>query len=62
MGEKIGPIIAAMCGIKDTKTILEISKYITDETYKSIEHIKHIMNDFLSETTPDGEDVDRIDD
>ena len=47
--QRMGPILAAACGIEDPKLIIKISTILNDEIFKSLAHIKSHIDKFLEE-------------
>jgi hypothetical protein len=45
--DRLSPEIAALVGVDDPELILKINKRIEKEIYKSLKHIKRLMDDFL---------------
>lgn len=50
IGQKIAPDIAAIFGSSDRDKILKAGDLIESEIYKSLKHIKRILDDFLKST------------
>lgn len=46
---KIANLVAGICGVNDDGKILEIENAIQAELYKTLSHIKRLMDDYLSE-------------
>lgn len=46
---KIANLVAGICGVNDDGKILEIENAIQAELYKTLSHIKRLMDDYLNE-------------
>jgi hypothetical protein len=44
---KISHTVAGLCGVNEDSKILEIENAVQAELYKTLAHIKHLMDDFL---------------
>lgn len=49
---------AALCGIKDEKTVHEIGRLLRKEIYKALQHRKRLMDDFIRDPLGDLDDFD----
>jgi hypothetical protein len=54
LGDKLAPEIAAIFESDDPKLILKVNKKIEKEIFRSLGHIKRLMNDFLIKIGTEG--------
>jgi len=46
-GDRVAPAAASIFGVDDEAKILELNQFVESEIYKTLNHIKRLMDDFL---------------
>jgi hypothetical protein len=49
LAQRVGPLIAAACGIEDPEKLIKINTILEAEIFKSLEHIKSHIDKFLED-------------
>ena len=48
LGMKLAPAVCGLCGVEDAATVLKVEGVIDAEVFKTLKHIKRVLNDFLT--------------